>query len=190
MFTFKIGKTNVDLRLLVTILGIAFLIGLIRSVLLRKQIAQLGKNCRESRFDQAIPLAKKLKNNYQRSYRLFKVQRIRRAIETFNIYLAISYFGISNHELFLEHINLVDDSNKTKYLWLALYDLLEDNLDEARKHYDMLVADKDLETSIRFLDGIFAHKQGNYEEAKAILESVYPKLNYSLLKDIAKQYMS
>ncbi len=189
MLTIQVGNVNIHFLPIILYAVILFIIVAIRTIRLWKQYTQLMKDCQEARYGRTITTATKLMRYYRRCQKIFSTKKIKTSIEVLNIYLAISYWGMSDDQLFLQHMQCVGDSFAAKHFWLALYDLLNDKPEEASAHYHAMIPNEETQVSLDFLDGIMLYKQGNTEEAKNKLERLYPKLHYVLLKEIAKDFM-
>ena len=187
MLSFKLGNTTVHLWPLIVVLLVAVLGVIIRAVWLSNLNKKMIELCRAGKYNQSISIAAKQLNYYQRVIKLSKNGHTKSIMDILHLYLAISYFGLSNDNLFIQNISLVDENNSEKHFWLALFYLLKNNLNEFQQHYDILSSKEISADYLSYLTALKKHQEGNDSEARDALSALYSKLNFSLLKDISKR---
>lgn len=184
MFTIQINNTTIHLWPLFIVLIIAIICGMIRIFMQTRASRLLVKSCQTAQYEKAIKIGKRMLKSYEQTYSFSKKKQVRQAINTVNIYLSISYYGISQHELFLNHIRMVEDSIPEKHFWLALYYLVENDMDAFEKVYDVLVSQNISSDYLMYLNAVQLKKEGKCDEAGKIMYELYPKLNYAILKEL------
>ncbi len=183
--TIKIGTININFIPLIIALCIILAIAIINFFFLRKQWSDILRVCQQGEYDKVIEKAKKMLKIYKMNAKIYDGQNIKVLIENLNLFLAISYLAQSNNEQFIKCINEISDTRNEKQFWLTLYYLLNDNLKDAEKQYQLINACQETQDLLSFLDGIFLYKKGSIDIAKEKLENVYSKLNYPILREIA-----
>ena len=186
MFVIKFGNLSIHLWPILLIVTVSILCVMIRYLWLMMQNRRLVQLCQSAQYEESILIATKLMNYYQNVYKLSKTKTVKNTIDILNMYLAIAYYGLSNHSLFLKHINLINDTNIEKHFWIALFSLLENNDSEFQKHYNILLT-KGPSNSLLYVNAIKSYKDGKKTEAIEIMDGIYPKINFTLLKDIAQK---
>ena len=184
MFTIQINNTTIHLWPLFIVLIIAIICGVIRMFIQTRASRLLVKSCQTAQYEKAIKIGKRMLKSYEQTYSFSKKKQVRQAINTLNIYLSISYYGISQHELFLKHIRMVEDSIPEKHFWLALYYLVENDIDAFEKTCDVLASQNGSPNYLVYLNAVKLYKDGNCAEAEKIMQQISPKLNFVILKDI------
>jgi len=112
------------------------------------------------------------------------------AMEMLNFYFAISYLGMSQYDLFLEHIGKVTKDLDMKYFWLSVFYLIKNDIEQAKANKEKISECERTKKSIAFLDGFLVYRENQFEDAKKTLEEVYPKLNYRFLQNIASDIIN
>lgn len=184
MFTIQINNTTIHLWPLFIVLIIAIICGVIRMFIQTRASRLLVKSCQTAQYEKAIKIGKRMLKSYEQIYSFQKTKQVRQAINTLNIYLSISYYGISQYELFLKHIRMVEDSIPEKHFWLALYYLVENDVDAFEKAYDVLGSQNISSNYLMYLNAVQLKKEGKCDEAGKIMHELYPKLNYAILKEL------
>lgn len=187
MLSFELGNTTVHLWPLMIVLLVCVLGVIIRIFLLSNQNKKVAKLCRIGKYNESIFIAQKQLNYYERVIKLSKNKNAKSMMDILHLYLAISYFGLSNDNLFIQNIFLVDDDNAEKHFWLALFHLLKNNLNEFQQHYDILSSKEISADYLSYLTALREHQEGNAAEAHDVLFALYSKLNFKLLKDISSK---
>lgn len=108
MLSFKIGNTTVEPAPLLFVVLIFLVTLLITGIVKTRQIKAMKKLCQSGDYEKSVVLANKLLTYFTRSYRLFHAKRTKAGIKAFHVWLAISYLGLSQYDLFWEHINKVE----------------------------------------------------------------------------------
>ena len=121
MLSFKIGNTTVEPAPLLFVVLIFLVTLLITGIVKTRQIKAMKKLCQSGDYEKSVVLANKLLTYFTRSYRLFHAKRTKAGIEAFHVWLAISYLGLSQYDLFWEHINKVEQLQNLKYCWMGTY---------------------------------------------------------------------
>ena len=121
MLSFKIGNTTAEPAPLLFVVLIFLVTLLITGIVKTRQIKAMKKLCQSGDYEKSVVLANKLLTYFTRSYRLFHAKRTKAGIEAFHVWLAISYLGLSQYDLFWEHINKVEQLQNLKYCWMGTY---------------------------------------------------------------------
>lgn len=187
MFSFKLGNTTIYLWPLILV----FLIGIwgviIRASLLSAKNKKMIKLCRIGEYDESIVIASKQLNYYRRVLTVSKNKNTKSIAEMLYLHLAISYFGLSNDNLFIQNIFFVSDDNSEKHFWLALFYLLKNDSDEFQIHYDILSSKRNISDYLSYLSALKQYQKSSDSDARDILSALYSKLNFKLLKDISQK---
>lgn len=189
MFSFRIGHTTVDFTLLIIIVFAALMIAFIKAVWLWKKNNTLLAACQSGDYQRSIAIANQLLKEYQRSYRIYRSKKTKNAIDQFNIFLAISYLGQSNNELFWNFINKAGEV-KEKYFWLSIYYYLQDDIEKLKDAKAKILVNTETQKSIQFLNSILMYKDGKVEESKEMINKIKFDLKFVLLKNIAVDILS
>lgn len=190
MLSFQIGKTTVHL-LPVLIFVLLILVTLIFIVIVKtKQMNSMKKLCQSGEYEKSILLAKKLLTYFTRSYKLYRVKSTKLYIENFHIWLAISYLGLSQYNMFWEHINKVEQQKSTTYIWIATYYILQKDVEQIKNYKEKIQQTEEMNNTIAFLNGIVLCEEGKTNEGQEILNELLPKLNYALTRQIVSNYIA
>ena len=108
MLSFQVGNTTVHLLPTLIWVAIVLMVFVVSLFTIKKQIASMKRLCQNGEYEKSIALASKLLTRYTISYKLFRGKNVKLSIEHFHSWLAISYLGLSNYDLFWEHINQIE----------------------------------------------------------------------------------
>lgn len=189
MFSFKVGYVTVDFTPLVIAFFVAIVGGILYKFFLSKRNKKLAELCCKGEYSDLIVLAEKQLNHYQFPLRI-KKKHTKFMIETIHLFLAISYFALSNDELFIHNMTQVADNNPEKHFWLALFYLLKKDLINFQAQYDILSSKCINENYLLYLTSIEKLQEGDDADARIVLSSLKPKLNYKLLQDISQKIIN
>ena len=187
MLSFEVGNTTIHLWPLIIVLLVGALGVIIRAFWLSNQNKKIADLCHAGKYNESIFIAQKQLNYYERVIKLSKNKNAKSMMDILHLYLAISYFGLSNDDLFIQNISLLDDDNAEKHFWLALFHLLKNNLNEFQQHYDILSSKEISANYLSYLTALKKHQEGNDAEARDVLSALYSKFNFKLLKDISSK---
>ena len=189
MLSFEIGNTTVHLApLLIFIVVILPTIVLLTAIVKTKQINSMKKLCQSGDYEKSIFLANKLITYYTRSYKLYRVKRTKLEIETFHIWLAISYLGLSKYDMFWDHINKVEQQQNLKYCWIGTYYVLQKDVEQVKFYKEKIKPTEEMKNTLALLTGVVLCEEGKEIEGKEILSEISPNLNFELTKQIVSNY--
>ncbi len=189
MLSFQIGKTTVYLLPLVIYVFVVLPVILLFTCIIKiKQINSMKKACQSGDYEKSILLANKLITSFTRSYKLYRVKRTKLAIEAFHIWLAISYLGLSQYDMFWESINKVEQHPNAKYAWIGTYYVLKKDIEQVKIYRDKIEPTEETKNTLALFTGVVMCEEGNVSEGKEILSEILPKLNFELTKKIASNY--
>ncbi len=185
MLSFEIGDTTVHLApLLIFIVVIVLLTAIVKT----KQINSMKKLCQSGDYEKSIFLANKLITYYTRSFKLYRVKRIKLEIEAFHVWLAISYLGLSKNDMFWEHINKVEQQQNLKYCWIAMYFVLQNDIEQVKLYKEKIEPTEEMKNTLALLTGVVLCEEGKVSKGKEILSEILPNLNFELTKQIVLKY--
>ena len=188
MLSFKIGNTTVEPAPLLFVVLIFLVTLLITGIVKTRQIKAMKKLCQSGDYEKSVVLANKLLTYFTRSYRLFHAKSTKAGIEAFHVWLAISYLGLSQYDLFWEHINKVEQLQNLKYCWMGTYYILQKDIDQVKLCKDKIEPTEETQNTLDFFTGVILYEEGKVSEGKEILSRVLPNLHFELLKQIVLQY--
>ena len=189
MLSFEIGNTTVHLApLLIFIVVILPVTVLLIAIVKTKQINSMKKLCQSGDYEKSIFLANKLITYYTRSYKLYRVKRTKLEIETFHIWLAISYLGLSKYDMFWDHINKVEQQQNLKYCWIGTYYVLQKDVEQVKFYKEKIKPTGEMKNTLALLTGVVLCEEGKEIEGKEILSEIFPNLNFELTKQIVSNY--
>ena len=189
MLSFEIGNTTVHLApLLIFIVVILPVTVLLTAIVKTKQINSMKKLCQSGEYEKSILLAKKLLTYFTRSYKLYRVKSTKLYIENFHIWLAISYLGLSQYDMFWEHINKVEQQQNLKYCWIATYFVLQNDIEQVKLYKEKIEPTEEMKNTLALLTGVVLCEEGKVSEGKEILSEILPNLNFELTKQIVLNY--
>ena len=190
MFSFQIGKTTVDLSLLLIFVFVVIpAVVLITAIIKIRQMNSMRRMCLSGNYEKSIVLANRLLTYFTRSYKLFRIKRSESAIESLHVWLSISYLGLSQYEKFLEHINKVEQQPISKYSWLGAYHAIQKDIDRLKYCIEQLELNEDTKNTHELFKGIIMCEEGNTVEGKKILSELLPGLSFELTKKIVLSYV-
>lgn len=189
MLSFQIGNTTVHLLPLVIFIFVVLpVIVLFTGIIKTKQINSMKKSCQSGDYEKSILLANKLITYYTRSYKLYRVKRIKLEIETFHVWLAISYLGLSRYDMFWESINRVEQHLNLKYAWIGTYYVLKKDVKQVNIYKDKIEPTEEMKNTLALFTGVVLCEEGKVSEGKEILSEILPELNFALTKQIILDY--
>ncbi len=141
-------------------------------------------------YDVVISKGKKITKWYYIISKTSPFPNVRRIIDDLNGMLAVSFLAKEDSEKFLKHINAIKHRKAFKSSWLCMYYLLQNDLKTAEGYYESLKGTNETENMVNYLNAIFLFKQEKIEEARKIMNEVYPKLNVQFAKVIADNIFS
>ncbi len=189
MLSFQIGNTTVNLLpLLIFILVVCPVIALLTGIIKAKQIKSMKKLCQSGDYEKSILLANKLIPYYTRSYKLYRIKRTKLDIEAFNIWLAISYLGLSKYDMFWNHINKVEQQKNLKYCWIGVYYILQKEIEQVKIYKEKIEPNEEMTNTLALFTGVVLCEEGMANDGKEILSEILPNLNFALTKQIVLDY--
>ena len=191
MFTFEIGKITVNLvPLLIFVFVILPIVFLFTVFIKTKQINAMKKLCQSGDYEKSIALANKLLAYYTRSYKLYRRKNTKLAMESFHGWLAISYLGLSNYDMFWEHINKVEQQQALKYGWIGAYYVLQKNVEQVKGCIEKIEPTEESKKMLALLNGVVLCEEGKVSEGKELLTEILPDLHFELAKRIVQNYIA
>ncbi len=191
MLSFQIGNTTVHLfPLLIFIFAVFPVIAIFTSIIKIKQISSMKKLCQSGDYEKSILLANKLIAYFTRSYKLYRVKRTKLNIETFHIWLAISYLGLSKYDMFWEHINKVEQQQNLIYCWIGTYYVLQKEIDQVKLYKEKIEPTEETKNTLALFTGVVLCEEGKVSEGNEILSEILPNLNFELTKQIVLNYIA
>ena len=189
MLSFQIGNITINLSPTVIFIFVVLpLIVLFTGIVKTKQINSMKKLCQSGDYEKSILLANKLISYYTRSYKLYRVKRTKQEIEAFHVWLAISYLGLSKHDMFWENINKVEQHLSLKYAWIGTYYVIKKDVEQIKIYKDKIEPTEEMKNTLALFAGVVMCEEGNVSEGKEILSEILPKLNFELTKKIVSNY--
>ena len=190
MLSFQIGKTTVHLLpMLIFVFVVIPVIVMFTGIIKTKQMNSMKKLCQSGEYEKSILLANKLLTYFTRSYKLYRVKSTKLSIETFHIWLAISYLGLSKYDMFWEHINKVEQQKNITYSWIATYYVLQKDMEHVKNYQKKIEPNEETKNIIALLTGVVLCEEGKTNEGKEILNELLPKLGFVLTKQIVLDYI-
>ncbi len=141
-------------------------------------------------YDVVISKGKKITTWYFIISKTSPFPSARRIIDDLNGMLAVSFLAKEDNENFLKHINAIKHKNTFKSFWLCIYYLLQNDVQTAEGYYESLKKTNEAENMVNYLNAIFLLKRGEIEEARTIMNEVYPKLNVPFSKAVVDNMFS
>ena len=171
---------------LLILIFIFFIVSLVaRGLYMKAYNAYLSGN-----YDVVISKGKKITTWYFIISKTSPFPRVRRIIDDLNGMLAVSFLAKEDNENFLKHINAIKHKNTFKSFWLCIYYLLQNDVQTAEGYYESLKKTNEAENMANFLNAIFLFKRGEIEEARTVMNEVYPKLNVPFARTVADNMLS
>lgn len=141
-------------------------------------------------YDVVISKGKKITTWYYIISNISLFPSVRRIIDDLNGMLAVSFLAKENNENFLKHINAIKRKKAFKSSWLCMYYLLRNDVQTAAGYYESLKETNEAENMVNYLNAIFLFKCGEVEEARTVMNEVYPKLIVPFAKAVADNMFS
>lgn len=141
-------------------------------------------------YDVVISKGKKITTWYFIISKTSPFPSVRRIIDDLNGMLAISFLAKEDNEHFLKYINAIKHKNTFKSFWLCIYYLLQNDVQTAEGYYESLKKTNEAENMVNYLNAIFLLKRGEIEEARTVMNEVYPKLNVPFARAVADNMFS
>lgn len=190
MFSFQVGNTTVHLLPILVWVAVVLIVLVVSAFSKKRQIDSMAKLCQNGEYEKSILLANKLLVSFTRSYKLYRGKNVGLNIERFHIWLAISYLGLSNYDLFWEHINQVEQQKNIADTWIAAYYILQKDLEQMKHYGEKIEATDQTENTRTLLLGVILCEEGKTNEGKEILSALLPKINFALTKQIVLSYIA
>lgn len=183
-----------------TIILVVYAVYSIKLMRFYRQVPKFHRQCAEGEYKAMIPAAEKMMEKCQTyeqrvkkasNITKTKVKNIPKVINNLHFLLAIAYYAEGDMDrAFEQHVKLLSDDTKDKPLLTVLYHLNTGDLESAEEQYERMDESPEMESRKMLAKGLLLSKQGRNEEAKAIIQEVYPNLQYAYLKDLASQVLS
>ena len=190
MFSFQVGNTTIHLLPILVWVAVVLMVFVVSLFTIKKQIASMKKLCQNGEYEKSIALANKLLTRYTISYKLFRGKNVKLSIEHFHGWLAISYLGLSNYDLFWEHINQIEQQKNIADTWIVAYYILQKDLERMKYYEEKIEATDQTENTRTILRGVILCEEGKINEGKEILSALLPKINFALTKQIVLSYIA
>lgn len=189
MVSFLAGNVNIHfLPLLIFVFVVLPAVVLITAIVKAKQINSMKRLCQSGNYKESILLANKLIKYYTHSYKLYRLKRTKTDIESFNVWLAISYLGLSEYDKFWEHINKVEEQQNLKYCWVGMYYLLQKDIEQVKLYKEKIEPMEDMSKSTALFNGVILCEQGAEDDGKKLLSETLPSLNFELTRRVVLDY--
>lgn len=185
----QIGTVTVHLLPLIIYAGILFALFLCL-ILAKARAREIPKLFLAEKYSEVIKKAPALLKRYERFNKKFPSDKLTFSIESLHLLVAISCFAMAENKHFLEHIHCVAKNTDVKEMWLSLFYWQQDDLEQAKTHYDQISCNEVMQLSKRFLQAMFLYKQNEQKAAKEAMRDIYPQLKQPLLKKLAREILS
>ncbi len=185
MPTITIGNTTIHFAPLIVFMVVACVAFIFYISILAIRNRQLNKAFMSGKYSEAVKIGTGLFKIYSIYSKRTAPKKAKLSLENLNYILAVSYYSTSEDELFLKHINSLLQYKNTKEFWLTLYYIQHNEVEIAKEHFEAITLNTETQTNITFLESAFLNLQGDVDNAKNKMSTIYDKLNLPVLKEFA-----
>ena len=126
---------------------------------------------------------------------MFKIPGVKKIIKarvnSLNFMIATAYLSENNEEQFLTYIHDLKNMEETKYFWISVYYLLQNNMEKFQINYEIYSSfDEGKNTYSDIIENLVKYKQHEDKQALETLKQLSPDIKNPLLKQIVSNYLN